>query len=131
LAATLTPCQGLPNFIVYWYPKYAKARRKNPSAGRLVWIRKALAAFFNIEAPRQNTRTRREVSPLPAETEERPGVTTLFHAAMMRQDPECARNDEVEDDLDSDLLEDDEDISSGKATTFCHAARTRENMRGV
>jgi hypothetical protein len=80
LGAAFTPCQGLPNFIVYWYPKYAKARLKNPSAGRRVWLQKALAAIFHHEA-RHDTRETEQQSPL----KDGPGATTLFHAAMMRE----------------------------------------------
>ena len=37
-AAINTPFQGLPNFLVYLYPKYQKTRMSRPKAGIRKWF---------------------------------------------------------------------------------------------
>jgi hypothetical protein len=43
LAAINTPFQGLPNFFVYLYPKFAKLRRIRPELGFWGRVRKSMA----------------------------------------------------------------------------------------
>jgi hypothetical protein len=43
LAAINTPLQGLPNFLVYLYPKFAKLRRTKPALGFWGRVRKSMA----------------------------------------------------------------------------------------
>ena len=44
IASMMTPLQGLPNFIVYLAPQFAKLRRERPNAGFWNWFRSSLAA---------------------------------------------------------------------------------------
>ncbi|CAB9519452.1 expressed unknown protein [Seminavis robusta] len=43
IAAATTPLQGLPNFLVYLYPRYKKARKEMPNAGVLECFKSSIA----------------------------------------------------------------------------------------
>jgi hypothetical protein len=39
----ISMCSGLPNFLVYLYPRYRKARKEKPEAGVVAWLKSSIA----------------------------------------------------------------------------------------
>jgi hypothetical protein len=50
LGAALTPCQGLPNFIVYWYPKYLRTKRLAPNASWCQWMTRTIGTLLRQDS---------------------------------------------------------------------------------
>jgi len=57
IAAMMTPLQGLPNFIVYLAPRFAKLKRERPHAGFWNWVSGSLAPNEVQSSTAENTPT--------------------------------------------------------------------------
>jgi hypothetical protein len=44
VAAAMAPFQGVPNVLVYAFPRYLSSKEENPNAGYLRWCKDSLFA---------------------------------------------------------------------------------------